>query len=116
MNFSTAKIFSDRPLGSFINSIAKNRIVLQQDATMSAKFSLQTPYVVAPLPKPIDRSNGRYVVGNVYGGVPGSKKRKRSELAVGVDGESVNLYDVSLPDYNVSPPKVEQSKRFLTCF
>ncbi|RDL39466.1 Uncharacterized protein BP5553_03806 [Venustampulla echinocandica] len=62
---------------------------------MSAKFSLQTPYVVAPLPKPIDRKNGRYVVGNVYGGAPGSKKRKRSELAVGVDGESINLYDIS---------------------
>jgi hypothetical protein len=50
--------------------------------------------VVASLPRPIDRSKGRYVVGEVYGGVPGSKKRKRSELAVGIDGEGVNLYDV----------------------
>jgi hypothetical protein len=50
--------------------------------------------VVASLPRPIDRSNGRYVVSEVYGGVPGSKKRKRSELAVGIDGEGVNLYDV----------------------
>jgi hypothetical protein len=61
---------------------------------MSSRFSLQDPYVVASLPRPIDRSNGRYVVGEVYGGVPGSKKRKRSELAVGIDGEGINLYDV----------------------
>jgi hypothetical protein len=61
---------------------------------MSSRFSLQKPYVVASLPRPIDRSNGRYVVSEVYGGVPGSKKRKRSELAVGIDGEGVNLYDV----------------------
>lgn len=51
---------------------------------------------MASLPRPIDPSNGRYVVGEVYGGVPGSKKRKRSEVAVGIDGESVNLYDVRL--------------------
>jgi hypothetical protein len=61
---------------------------------MSSRFSLQNPYVVASLPRPIDRSDGRYVVGEVYGGVPGSKKRKRSELAVGIDGEGINLYDV----------------------
>ena len=61
---------------------------------MSSRFALQNPYVVASLPRPIDRSNGRYVVGEVYGGVPGSKKRKRSELAVGIDGEGINLYDV----------------------
>ena len=51
---------------------------------------------MATLPRPIDHSNGRYVVGEVLGGAPGSKKRKRSELAVGVDGEGVNLYDVSI--------------------
>ncbi|KAE9370294.1 hypothetical protein N431DRAFT_378464 [Stipitochalara longipes BDJ] len=62
---------------------------------MSSRFSVQKPYVVASLPRPIDPANGSYVVGEVYGGVPGSKKRKRSELAVGIDGEGVNLYDVS---------------------
>jgi len=49
---------------------------------------------VASLPRPIDHKNGRYVVGDVYGGAPGAKKRKRSELAVGIDGEGLNLYDV----------------------
>ena len=55
---------------------------------------MQKPYVVASLPRPVDSANGNYVVGEVYGGVPGSKRRKRSELAVGIDGEGVNLYDV----------------------
>lgn len=50
--------------------------------------------MVASLPKPIDDSKGRYVVGEVYGGVLNSRKRKRSELAVGIDGEGVNIYDV----------------------
>jgi len=66
----------------------------RQLVKMSPRFTLQNPYVVASLPRPIDHSNGRYVVGDVYGGAPGSKKRKRSELAVGVDGEGVNIYDV----------------------
>lgn len=50
--------------------------------------------MVATLPQPIDHSKGQYVVSEVYGGAPGAKKRKRSELAVGIDGEGVNLYDV----------------------
>lgn len=50
--------------------------------------------MVASLPKPIGNINGRYVYGDVYGGAPGSKRRKRSELVLGVDGEGVNLYDV----------------------
>ena len=57
---------------------------------------MQNPYTVAPLPRPINRSTGRYVVGDVYGGTPGSKKRKRGELAIGIDGEGVNLYDVGI--------------------
>ena len=51
--------------------------------------------MVASLPQPIGHVKGHYKVGDVYGGAPGSKRRKRSELAVGVDGEGVNLYDVS---------------------
>jgi len=69
---------------------------------MSSKFSLQKPYVVASLPRPIDHATGRYVVGDVYGRAPGSKKRKRAELVVGVDGEGVNLYDVSVIQIHTS--------------
>lgn len=63
---------------------------------MASRFLIQKPYVVATLPQPIDRSTGQYVVAEVYGGAPGAKKRKRSELAVGIDGEGVNLYDVCI--------------------
>ena len=62
---------------------------------MSSEFVVQSPYVLATLPKPLDHTKGRYVVGEVHGQQPGSKKRKRAELAVGIDGEGVNLYDVS---------------------
>jgi hypothetical protein len=62
--------------------------------TMSAAFSIEKPTVVATLPRPIDHSTGRYVVSEVHGGTPGSRKRKRSELVVGVDGEGLNIYDV----------------------
>ncbi|KAH8600498.1 hypothetical protein B0O99DRAFT_610818 [Bisporella sp. PMI_857] len=51
-----------------------------------SRFALQKPYSVATLPRPIDQSSGRYVVGDVHGGALGSKKRKRSELAIGIDG------------------------------
>jgi hypothetical protein len=61
---------------------------------MPSRLSLQRPYIVATLPKPIDHDNGRYVVGDVLGGAPGLKKRKRSELVVGIDGEGLNIYDV----------------------
>jgi hypothetical protein len=63
---------------------------------MSAAFSIEKPTVVATLPRPVDQSIGRYVVSEVHGGIPGSRKRKRSELAVGVDGEGLSIYDVRL--------------------
>jgi hypothetical protein len=68
---------------------------------MSSGLVLQKPQLVASLPRSIDHSDSRYVVSEVYGGAPGSKKRKRSELAVGIDGEGVNLYDVCLPNYQL---------------
>lgn len=63
---------------------------------MSPTLSMQDPYVIAPLPRPVDHVNGRYIVGEVHGIVRGTK-RKRSEVAVGIDGEGVNIYDVSCP-------------------
>jgi hypothetical protein len=59
---------------------------------MSSRISLHQPYVVATLPA---LKEAQYVVGEVHGtSSPGSKKRKRSELAVGIHGEGVNIYDV----------------------
>jgi hypothetical protein len=103
---SSAKHFCDRKSQIFFWQTAfeskpsarvQQRSISRQRLGMSSRFSLQNPYVVASLPQPIDRTNGRYVVGEVFGGLPGTKKRKRSELVVGIDGEGVNLYDVRVP-------------------
>lgn len=50
-------------------------------------------YTVASLPKPLDADHGTTKAAPVYG-LHGSKKRKRHEVAVGVDGEGVNIYNV----------------------
>lgn len=63
---------------------------------MASHFQIQKPYVLAALPRPLDPTTGRYVVSEVYGCAPGSRKRKRHELAVGIDGEAVNIYNVRL--------------------
>ncbi|KAI5860568.1 hypothetical protein GGS23DRAFT_599377 [Durotheca rogersii] len=62
---------------------------------MASSFRIQKPYVLDALPRPLDPATGRYVVSKVYGSTPGSRKRKRYELAVGIDGEAVNIYNVS---------------------
>ncbi len=52
--------------------------------------------MLATLSAPLERPDGpgRYLVGEVFGQKSGSKKRKRSEVSVGIDGDAVNLYDV----------------------
>ena len=62
--------------------------------TMASNFHVQKPYVLTTLPRPLDPKTGRYVVGEVYGTAEGSRKRKRSEVTVGIDGEAVNIYNV----------------------
>lgn len=54
---------------------------------------IEEPYAIASLPKPLDSQKGRIFCANVYS-LSGSKKRKRREVAVGVDGESVSIYNV----------------------
>ncbi|KAK4505088.1 hypothetical protein PRZ48_003051 [Zasmidium cellare] len=54
---------------------------------------IEEPYSIASLPKPLDAENGRILGANVYS-LSGSRKRKRREVAVGVDGESVNIYNI----------------------
>ncbi|EME86356.1 uncharacterized protein MYCFIDRAFT_84502 [Pseudocercospora fijiensis CIRAD86] len=55
--------------------------------------SIEEPYVIATLPKPFDAENGRTHTGLVHS-LNGSRKRKRHEIVVAVDGESVNIYHV----------------------
>ncbi|OTA99355.1 hypothetical protein M426DRAFT_68006 [Hypoxylon sp. CI-4A] len=76
---------------------------------MASHFQIQKPYVLATLPRPLDPATGRYVVSEVYGSAPGSKKRKRHELAVGIDGEAVNIYNVSSARLVTSYPIPPQS-------
>ena len=63
---------------------------------MTSNFQIQKPYVLTTLPRPLDPKTGQYVVGEVFGTTEGSRKRKRPEVTVGIDGEAVNIYDVRL--------------------
>ena len=58
-------------------------------------MTVQPPSVLAQLPKPLEISDGRTQFAPVFGLV-GSRKRKRHEIAVAVDGEAVNIYNVGL--------------------
>lgn len=50
-------------------------------------------YTLAEIPHDPTGSSGRILVGDVNA-VADSKKRKRSEIAVAVDHQGVNIYDV----------------------
>lgn len=50
-------------------------------------------YKVAEFPESLATPNGNILAAAVYG-LSHCKKRKRSELAVALDSESVNIYDV----------------------
>lgn len=54
---------------------------------------MEAPYTIASLPKPLDAENGNIYASPVYS-FRGLKKRKRHEVVVGVDGESLNIYNV----------------------
>ena len=54
---------------------------------------IQGPFVLSELPKPLPGSKSKVLAADVYG-VGQTRKRKRSELAVAIDGEGINLYDV----------------------
>lgn len=55
--------------------------------------AIEEPYTVAALPKPFDAVHGRIQTALVHS-LNGSRKRKRHEVVVGIDGESVNTYNV----------------------
>lgn len=56
-------------------------------------MSIEEPYTIATLPRPLDQEHGRIHPATVSS-LSGSRKRKRHEIAVGVDGEGVNIYNV----------------------
>jgi hypothetical protein len=56
-------------------------------------MDLQPPSVLAQLPRPLHASTGKTRIGDVFS-LADAKKRKRYEVAVAVDGEAVNIYNV----------------------
>jgi hypothetical protein len=64
---------------------------------MASEYRIHKPFVLATLPRPLDHTEGRIVAREVYGLRDGQKKRKRTELVVGVDGETISIYDVCFP-------------------
>ncbi|KAK3334237.1 hypothetical protein B0T19DRAFT_355407 [Cercophora scortea] len=82
---------------------------------MASNLQIHKPYVLKALSRPLDRPEGpgRHIIGEVFGQKQGSKKRKRSELSVAIDGDSVHLYDIpssqAITSYLVSP------QSFFTC-
>ncbi|KAK7533469.1 hypothetical protein IWX49DRAFT_546871 [Phyllosticta citricarpa] len=63
---------------------------------MSSGQELEAPHTLASLPKPIDPINGRTLASTVYS-LSGTRKRKRSEIAVSVDGDSLSIYSIQTP-------------------
>lgn len=61
--------------------------------TQSAAYAIGEPQSIATLPRPFDRVNGTTRSCSVYA-LEGSRKRKRAEVVVGIDGESINIYGV----------------------
>ena len=62
---------------------------------MSSRIEIGAPFTVASLTKPVSSSNGRTHAAGVCS-LSGIKKRKRSEIAIGQDGEGVSIYSVSI--------------------
>ncbi|PHH70502.1 hypothetical protein CDD82_7081 [Ophiocordyceps australis] len=62
---------------------------------MASEYRIHRPYVLASLPPPLDSSGGRTVAREVYGQRNGLKRRKRTELVVGIDGEAASIYDLA---------------------
>ncbi|GKZ19484.1 hypothetical protein AbraIFM66951_011095 [Aspergillus brasiliensis] len=59
-------------------------------------MDLQSPSVLAHLPRPLHASTGKTHLGEVHS-LADSKKRKRHEVVVAVDGEAVNIYNIQTP-------------------
>ncbi|KAL1857761.1 hypothetical protein Plec18170_002985 [Paecilomyces lecythidis] len=76
-------------------------------------MELQAPSVLAQLPRPLQGSTGKTQIGEVYS-LSDSRKRKRYEVAVAVDGEALNIYNVQTPKLVTSyavPPQSSFSCR-----
>ncbi|KAF2111455.1 hypothetical protein BDV96DRAFT_623572 [Lophiotrema nucula] len=74
---------------------------------MSSDREIGAPFTIASLPHPLDSTNGRTQASSVWS-ISGAKKRKRTEVAVGVDGEGILVYSLQNPQLVTSyalPPQ-----------
>ncbi|KAF6838272.1 hypothetical protein CPLU01_02633 [Colletotrichum plurivorum] len=71
---------------------------------MAPTVRIHRPDFLASLPRPLDHTKGQYHIGEVYTQKAGSKKRKRLEVVVGVDGEAANIYHVPSSGLRTSYP------------
>jgi hypothetical protein len=62
---------------------------------MSSKEQIGAPFTLATLSRPVASTNGRIHAASVCS-INGIKKRKRTEVAVGLDGEGVSIYSVCI--------------------
>ena len=60
---------------------------------MSFNERIGAPFTLATLSKPVGSTNGRIHAASVCS-LSGLKKRKRTEIAVGLDGEGISIYSV----------------------
>ncbi|KAK5655729.1 hypothetical protein OQA88_5266 [Cercophora sp. LCS_1] len=76
---------------------------------MASNLHVHKPYLLKALSKPLGHldGSGSYTVGDVFGQSKGSKRRRRPEVSVAIDGEAVHIYDVvsaqALTSYLVPP-------------
>ncbi|ORY19615.1 hypothetical protein BCR34DRAFT_136080 [Clohesyomyces aquaticus] len=74
---------------------------------MSFDKEIDPPYTLASLPRPLESTNGRTQAAGVCS-LSGSRKRKRTEIVVGVDGEGILIYSLQNPQLVTSyalPPQ-----------
>ncbi|KAL1887828.1 hypothetical protein Cpir12675_006401 [Ceratocystis pirilliformis] len=71
---------------------------------MSTNYRIRKPYVLASLPRPFNPETGKFFVGEVFGHQLDQPRKKRTELIAAIDGESVNLYDITSSSLITSHP------------
>ena len=60
---------------------------------MAQQDWIESVYSLTTLPAPLSGKNG-LITGSAVSSLSQGKKRKRSEIATAIDGESINLYSV----------------------
>jgi len=66
---------------------------LETSNAMSEGCSIESPYNLATLPQPFNAAEGKTFAVPVFG-YKAQKSRKRPEVAVCIDGEGIQLYNV----------------------